>query len=165
MIRISITSAAFDAIAATLPLGSVGYEPQRTAEGGYFIWLERGWLNKLEALRQPGEGLSERYISEISFQAPQTKPAMTRTTKRLAVNSSRPGSAVGGKSIPSSDSRGEDCDALSTRQALMSVWAMRPSPEIPTMNNRDTKRFLRSWGRQRVQHRDGRVGAQSTKAR
>jgi hypothetical protein len=30
MIRISITSAAFDAIAATLPLGSVGYERQRT---------------------------------------------------------------------------------------------------------------------------------------
>jgi len=29
MIRIAITPAAFDAIAATLPLGSVGYEPQR----------------------------------------------------------------------------------------------------------------------------------------
>ena len=29
MIRISITPAAFDAIAATLPLGSVMYEPQR----------------------------------------------------------------------------------------------------------------------------------------
>jgi hypothetical protein len=46
MIRISITSAAFEAIAATLPLGSVGYEPQRTAQGGYFIWIERSWLNK-----------------------------------------------------------------------------------------------------------------------
>jgi hypothetical protein len=31
LIRISITSAAFDAIAAPLPLGSVGYEPQKTA--------------------------------------------------------------------------------------------------------------------------------------
>jgi hypothetical protein len=54
MIRISITSAAFEAIAATLPLGSVGYEPQRTAQGDYFIWIERTWLNKVEALRQPG---------------------------------------------------------------------------------------------------------------
>jgi hypothetical protein len=32
MIRIAITSAAFDAIAATLPLGSVGYEPEQTAQ-------------------------------------------------------------------------------------------------------------------------------------
>jgi hypothetical protein len=46
LIRISITSAAFEAIKATLPLGSVGYEPQRTAEGGYFIWIERSWLTK-----------------------------------------------------------------------------------------------------------------------
>ncbi len=34
MIRIAITPAAFDAIAATLPLGSVGYEPQLDARGG-----------------------------------------------------------------------------------------------------------------------------------
>ena len=38
-------------------LTSLAYEPQRTAQGGYFIWVERSWLNKLEALRQPGEGL------------------------------------------------------------------------------------------------------------
>jgi hypothetical protein len=30
MIRIAITVAAFDAIPATLPLGSVGYEAERT---------------------------------------------------------------------------------------------------------------------------------------
>jgi hypothetical protein len=69
VIRISITSAAFDAIATTLPLGSVGYEPQRTAEGGYFIWIERTWLNKLEALRQPGEGLSETIIRLVATEA------------------------------------------------------------------------------------------------
>jgi hypothetical protein len=33
MIRIAISPAAFDAIAATLPLGSVGYEPQTDAQG------------------------------------------------------------------------------------------------------------------------------------
>ncbi len=62
MIRISVTSASFDAIKATLPVGSAAYEPQRTAQGGYFIWIERSWLNKLEALRQPGGSLSETII-------------------------------------------------------------------------------------------------------
>ncbi len=33
MIRISITPAAFEAIAATLLLGSVGYEPKLNAKG------------------------------------------------------------------------------------------------------------------------------------
>jgi len=69
MIRIAITSAAFEAIKATLPVGSAAYEPQRTAEGGYFIWVERSWLNKLEALRQPGEGLSETIIRLVAMEA------------------------------------------------------------------------------------------------
>ena len=69
MIRISITSAAFEAIKATLPPASAAYEPQRTAQGGYFIWVERSWLNKLEALRQPGEGLSETIIRLVAMEA------------------------------------------------------------------------------------------------
>ncbi len=69
MIRTSISSAAFDAIKATLPVGSATYEPQRTAQGGYFIWVERGWLNKLEALRQPSEGLSETIIRLVAMEA------------------------------------------------------------------------------------------------
>ena len=40
MIRIAITSAAFEAIAATLPLGSVGYEPKVHAQGQRLVWLE-----------------------------------------------------------------------------------------------------------------------------
>jgi hypothetical protein len=73
-------------------------------------------------------GRSYTHINEISLQPPQTKRAMIRTTKRLAVNSSRPGCAVGGKSKPSSDSRAsptEDCEALSARTARVPVWAMR----------------------------------------
>ena len=69
MIRISITSAAFEAIKATLPPGSAACEPQRTAQGGYFIWVEHSWLNKLEALRQPGEGLSETIIRLVAMEA------------------------------------------------------------------------------------------------
>jgi hypothetical protein len=33
MIRIAISQAAFEAIARTLPLGNVGYEPQVSAKG------------------------------------------------------------------------------------------------------------------------------------
>ncbi len=69
MIRISISSAAFEAIASTLPVGSAACEPQRTAQCGYFIWVERSWLNKLEALRQPGEGLSETIIRLVAMGA------------------------------------------------------------------------------------------------
>jgi hypothetical protein len=69
MIRIAISAAAFEAIKATLPVGSAAYEPQRTPQGGYFIWVERSWLNKLEALRQPGEGLSETIIRLVAMEA------------------------------------------------------------------------------------------------
>jgi hypothetical protein len=69
VIRISITSAAFEAIKATLPVGSAAYEPRRTARGAYFIWVERGWLNKLEALQQPGEGVSETIIRLVAMEA------------------------------------------------------------------------------------------------
>jgi hypothetical protein len=50
-------------------LSSLAYEPQRTPQGGYFIWVERSWLNKLEALRQPGEGLSETIIRLVAMEA------------------------------------------------------------------------------------------------
>jgi hypothetical protein len=51
MIRIAITEAAFEAIAATLPLGSVGYEAERKASGGYFIWPDQATVNKLTFLQ------------------------------------------------------------------------------------------------------------------
>jgi hypothetical protein len=59
MIRIAISLAAFDAIAATLPLGSVGYEAERTENGEIFIWLEEGAVNRLKMLRGPGEDYSD----------------------------------------------------------------------------------------------------------
>jgi hypothetical protein len=42
MIRIAISQAAFEAVAATMPLGSVGYEAERTDKGEVFIWLDEG---------------------------------------------------------------------------------------------------------------------------
>jgi hypothetical protein len=40
VVRIAITQAAFDAIAKTLPLGSVGYENKLNEKGERLIWLE-----------------------------------------------------------------------------------------------------------------------------
>ena len=60
MVRIAISQAAFDAIAATLALGSVGYENATDDQGRRLIWLlrQRWWLGS-EALRGPGESYSD----------------------------------------------------------------------------------------------------------
>ena len=47
MIRIAISSAAFEAIAGTLPLGSVGYEAEANQEGERLIWLEDAMADRL----------------------------------------------------------------------------------------------------------------------
>ena len=59
MIRISITTAAFEAIAATLPLGSVGFELEVDARGERLVWVETAVVDKLSALRGPGESHSD----------------------------------------------------------------------------------------------------------
>jgi hypothetical protein len=58
MIGISIT-AAFEAIAATLLLGSIGVECEADAKGERQIWLEPRVLDRLKALRGPGESYSD----------------------------------------------------------------------------------------------------------
>jgi hypothetical protein len=58
MIRIAITSAAFEAIAATL-LGSVGYENQTNEKGERMIWLAPNVVDRLGAMRGPGESYSD----------------------------------------------------------------------------------------------------------
>ena len=59
MIRIAISQAAFEAIAATLPLGSVAYEPAFDERGLRYIWLEARWLDRLKSYRGPGESYSD----------------------------------------------------------------------------------------------------------
>jgi hypothetical protein len=54
MIRIAITVEAFDAICATLPLGSVGYENQINEHGQRLIWLDRVVVDRLRSLRGVG---------------------------------------------------------------------------------------------------------------
>jgi hypothetical protein len=59
MIRIAITQAAFDAIAATLPLGSVSYENHVNERGERYVWLPPNVVDRLKAQRRPGEGYSD----------------------------------------------------------------------------------------------------------
>ena len=59
MIRIAITPAAFEAIAKTLPLGSVGSENQVNEKGERLIWLDPAVVNRLRAMRGPGESYSD----------------------------------------------------------------------------------------------------------
>jgi len=59
MIPLTINQAAFDAIASTLPLGSVAYEQEPDANGERQIWLAAAVVARLTALRGPGESYSD----------------------------------------------------------------------------------------------------------
>jgi hypothetical protein len=59
MIRIAITQAAYDTISATLPLGSVGYEAEANERGERLIWLEAAMVDRIGAMRGPGESYSD----------------------------------------------------------------------------------------------------------
>jgi hypothetical protein len=63
VIRIAISQAAFDAIASTLPLGSVAFENQRDANGDWFIWIPHDVLAKLKAIRRVGDSYSDVIVA------------------------------------------------------------------------------------------------------
>ena len=50
MIRISISAAATEAIAATMPLGSVSFEGEPDAKGDRQIWLGARLRDRLKAM-------------------------------------------------------------------------------------------------------------------
>jgi hypothetical protein len=59
VIRIAISAEAFEAIAATLPLGSVGYENKTNERGERLIWLDHAVVARLRAIRGTGESWSD----------------------------------------------------------------------------------------------------------
>jgi hypothetical protein len=59
MVHIAISQAAFEAIAKTLPLGSVDYENATNEKGERLIWLEPSMVDRLRAMRGPGESWSD----------------------------------------------------------------------------------------------------------
>ncbi len=62
MIRIAITPAALEALLASVPGDPEDAEPERSPDGGFFVWLHETALARLEALKQPSEGLSETIL-------------------------------------------------------------------------------------------------------
>jgi hypothetical protein len=55
VIRISISQAAFAAVCASLPPGSVATEAQLDERGDRCVWLDEVWVNRLGAMRRHGE--------------------------------------------------------------------------------------------------------------
>jgi len=68
MVRIAISPAAFDAICATLPLGSVAVEPCYNERGERTVWLEEVWVNRLGAMRRPGESYSDAILRLVGME-------------------------------------------------------------------------------------------------
>ena len=59
MVRIAITAEAYDAIVATLPIGTVALEPKTAGQGMVcWVWVEPAVVDKLARLRGPGETFS-----------------------------------------------------------------------------------------------------------
>jgi hypothetical protein len=58
VIRIAIT-AAYRAICAMLPLGSVAHEADANERGERLIWLDHAVVARLRAMRGPGESYSD----------------------------------------------------------------------------------------------------------
>ena len=68
-VRIAITEAAFEAIARTLPLGSVSYEAETNERGERLIWLEDAMVDRIGAMREPGENYSDVILRLVGMAA------------------------------------------------------------------------------------------------
>jgi hypothetical protein len=75
MIKIAISVEAFEAIARTLPLGSVGYEAEPNEQGERTVWLEEAMADRFGAMRGPGESFSDATLrlAKATTQTKRTK--------------------------------------------------------------------------------------------
>lgn len=60
MIRIAISAAAYQAIVASS--ASPVQEPQEAPGGEFYLWLDKMTLNRLTAIRGPGESYSDTIL-------------------------------------------------------------------------------------------------------
>jgi hypothetical protein len=65
MIRVALTDAAYDAIASTLPKGAARWPMQRD-RGQCFIQVEAAVVDRMRAMRRPGESYSEVILKSVS---------------------------------------------------------------------------------------------------
>jgi hypothetical protein len=68
MVRIAISPAAFDALAAMLSLGSVGYKSEVNERGERLIWLQTSVVDRLMAMREPSESYSDVILRLIEVE-------------------------------------------------------------------------------------------------
>jgi hypothetical protein len=69
MIRIAISVEAFEAIARTLPLGSVAVQPDYNERGERTVWLEPVAVDRLTAMRGPGESFSDVVLRLVAMES------------------------------------------------------------------------------------------------
>jgi hypothetical protein len=69
MVRIAISVEVFEAICATLPGGSVGYEAEANERGERLVWLEAAMADRLGAMRGPGESYSDAILKLVELEA------------------------------------------------------------------------------------------------
>jgi hypothetical protein len=72
MIRIAISEAAFAALSSTLALRAVGYENQTNERGERLVWLEPNVVNRLRAMRGPGESYSDVILRLVEIEGSMT---------------------------------------------------------------------------------------------
>src|ERR1700761_1577802 len=75
MIRIALSNAAYDAIAATLPKGSARWPMQRDGDQG-FIQVEAAVVDRMRAMRRPGESYSEVILRLVGLKKSEPKKAV-----------------------------------------------------------------------------------------
>ena len=73
MIRIAISAEAFEAIARTMPLGSMGFEAEANERGEKLVWLEDAMADRLAVMRGPGESYSDAIIRIAGQEALATR--------------------------------------------------------------------------------------------
>jgi hypothetical protein len=67
MVRIAISQAVFDAIASTLALGGMNFENKTDEHGQRLIWLDRAVVDRLRAMRGPGESYSAVFLKLVGM--------------------------------------------------------------------------------------------------
>jgi hypothetical protein len=68
MIKIAITRAAFNALAASLPLGSMNFENEVSENDEIHVWRARSVVDRLKAMRGPGESYSDVILRLVELE-------------------------------------------------------------------------------------------------
>jgi hypothetical protein len=68
MIRVALSDAAYDAISSTLPKGSARW-PMRRDHGQCFIQVESAIVDRMRAIRRPGESYSSVILPLVELQS------------------------------------------------------------------------------------------------